>query len=147
MLPQSNLALNELDMDVRKPAFYICEQQEFGPSHGQPNNLHRRKQRHQLHSHCESDERLCFRIKDSTIPLLSESKISSLYPSSVTVQSGLCRIWSEPKLFCFVFSRTASFVFTQYDIRFINPHFYVKWPNLVLSVPKKVTQNTSFFPR
>ena len=45
---------------------------------------------------------------DSTIPLLSKSKTSSLYPSSVTVQPDLCRTWSEPKLL--VFSRTGSFV-------------------------------------
>ena len=63
----------------------------------------------QLRSNCEADQRLCFRNKDSTIPLLSESKISSLYPSSVTVQSGLCRTWSEPKLL--VFSRTGSFMY------------------------------------
>ena len=39
-----------------------------------------------------ADQRLCFRFSDSTIPLLSKSKISSLYPSSATVQPGLCRI-------------------------------------------------------
>ena len=66
----------------------------------------------QLRSNCEADQRLCFRNKDSTIPLLSESKISSLYPSSVTVQSGLCRTWSEPKLL--VFSRTGSNVFAEH---------------------------------
>ena len=32
---------------------------------------------------------------DSTVPLLSKSKISSLLPSSVAVQPGLCRTWSE----------------------------------------------------
>ena len=32
---------------------------------------------------------------DSTIPLLPEPKISSLWPSSVAVQAGLCRAWSE----------------------------------------------------
>ena len=48
----------------------------------------------------------CFRYRDSTIPLLSKSKISSLYPSSVTVQAGLCRTWSELKTF--VFSHTGS---------------------------------------
>ena len=34
---------------------------------------------------CEADQRLCFRYTDSTIPLLSKSKISSLWPSSVFV--------------------------------------------------------------
>ena len=55
-------------------------------------------------SNCEADQRLCFRYTDSTIHRLSKSKISTLYPSSVTVQPGLCRTWSEPKLM--VFSRT-----------------------------------------
>ena len=43
----------------------------------------------------EADQHLCFRYKDSTIPLLPKSIISSLMPSSVSVQSGLCRPWSE----------------------------------------------------
>ena len=60
----------------------------------------------QLRSICEADQRLCCRYADSTIPLLSKSKISSLLPSSVTIQLGLCRTWSEPKLL--VFSRTDS---------------------------------------
>ena len=60
-----------------------------------------------LRSNCEADQRLCVRYTDITIPLLSESKISSLLPSSVTVQPGLCRTWSKPKLL--VFSRTGSF--------------------------------------
>ena len=53
---------------------------------------------------CENkaaDQRLCFRHTDSTIPLPSKSKMSSLLPSSVTVQAGLCRTWSEPKLLVF----------------------------------------------
>ena len=62
----------------------------------------------QLRSNCEADQRLCFRYRDSIIYLLSKSKISSLLPSSVTVQPGLCRTWSEPKLL--VFSRTGSFI-------------------------------------
>ena len=49
----------------------------------------------QLRSNCEADQRLCFRYSDSTIPLLSKSEISSLYPASVTVQPGLCLTWSE----------------------------------------------------
>ena len=35
-----------------------------------------------------TDQRLCFRYIDSTIPLLSKSGISSLQPSSVAVQPG-----------------------------------------------------------
>ena len=60
----------------------------------------------QLRSNCEADHRLCFRYRDSTVPLLSKSKISSLLSSSVTVQPGLCQTWSEPKMS--VFSRTGS---------------------------------------
>ena len=60
----------------------------------------------QLRSKCEADQRLCLRYTDSTTPLLSKSKISSLKPSFVTVQPGLCRTLSEPKLL--VFSRTGS---------------------------------------
>ena len=51
----------------------------------------------QLRSNCEADQHLCFRYTDSTIPLLSKSKISSFKSSSVTVQLGLCRAWSETK--------------------------------------------------
>ena len=60
-----------------------------------------------LRGNSEADQRLCFRYTDSTIPLLSKSKISSHYPSSVTVQPGLCWTWSEPKLS--VFSCTGSY--------------------------------------
>ena len=42
----------------------------------------------------QADQRLCFRYIDSTIPLLPKSKISSLEPSSVAKQSGLCQTWS-----------------------------------------------------
>ena len=35
------------------------------------------------------------RYTDSTIPLLLKSEISSFYPSSVTVQAGLCRTLLE----------------------------------------------------
>ena len=65
----------------------------------------------QLRRNCEADQRLCFRHMDSTIPLPSKSKISSLEPSSVTVQPSLCRTRSEPKLL--VFSRTGSYFFSS----------------------------------
>ena len=63
----------------------------------------------QLRSNCEADQRLCFCYTDSTIPILTKSKISILYPSSVTVQPGLCLTWSKPKLL--VFSHTGSNIF------------------------------------
>ena len=65
----------------------------------------------QLPGNREADQRLCFRYMDSTIPLLSKSKISSLKPSSVTVQAGLCRTFSETTLL--VFPRGGSYIFLQ----------------------------------
>ena len=40
-------------------------------------------------------QRFCFRYMDSTIPLLPKSEISSLKPSSVAVQLGLCLTQSD----------------------------------------------------
>ena len=67
---------------MRKPTFCICEN----------------KGADQLHINCEADQRLCFRYTDSTFPLLSKSKVSSLWPSSVRVQLGLYRTCSETTL-------------------------------------------------
>ena len=64
---------------MRKPVFCICENKDAD----------------QLCGNCEADQRLCFRYTDSTISLLSKSEISSLYPSSVAVQPGLCGTWLE----------------------------------------------------
>ena len=64
---------------VRKPAFCICENKDAD----------------QLRGHREADQRFCFRYIDSTIPLLPIYEISILKPSSVVVQPGLCRTWSE----------------------------------------------------
>ena len=64
---------------MRKPAFCICENKDAD----------------QLRGNREADQRLCFRYTDRTIPLLPKTEISSLWPSSVTVQPGLCRTWSE----------------------------------------------------
>ena len=52
----------------------------------------------QLRGNCGADQCLCFRNTDSTISLLLKSEISNFYLASVTVQAGLCRTWSEPKL-------------------------------------------------
>ena len=49
----------------------------------------------QLRGDRKADQRLCFRYSDSAIPLLSKSEISSLQPSSVVVQPGLCGTWLE----------------------------------------------------
>ena len=55
----------------------------------------------QLRGNREADQRLCFRYTDSTIPLLFKSKISSLKPSSVLVQAGLCQTCSKTTLLVF----------------------------------------------
>ena len=65
---------------MRKPAFCICENKDAD----------------QLPSDQEADQCLCFRYTDSTNPLLPKYEISSLQFSSVVVQPGLCRTWSEP---------------------------------------------------
>ena len=70
---------------MRKQTFCICENKDAD----------------QLCGNREADQRLCFRYIDSTIPLLSKSEISSLLPSSVVVQPGLCRSWSETRLLVF----------------------------------------------
>ena len=74
-----------------KPTICICENKDAD----------------QLRSHCEADQRLCFRYKDSTIPLLSKSKISSFSLSSVLVQIALCQTWPEPKIVVCVFHAQA----------------------------------------
>ena len=68
-----------MSLIMRKPAFCLCENKDAD----------------QLRGNREADQRLCFRYTDSTIPLLPKSEISSLYPSSVAIQPGLCRPCSE----------------------------------------------------
>ena len=68
-----------------RPTFYICENKDAD----------------QLRGDREADQCLCFRYIDSTIPLLSKSEISSLKPSSVAVQPGMSRTWSETRMFVF----------------------------------------------
>ena len=64
---------------MRKLVFCICKNKDAD----------------QLRSNCAADKGLCFRYTDCTIPLLPKSEISSLLPSSVVVQPGLCQTWSE----------------------------------------------------
>ena len=71
---------------MRKPAFSICKNKDAD----------------QLHGNCEADQRLCFLYTNSTIPLLPKSEISCLLLSSVAVQPGLCRIWSQTPKTCFL---------------------------------------------
>ena len=74
---------------MRKPAFCICEN----------------KGADQQHSKCAADQCVLFRYTDSTIPLLPEPKISSLSPTSVALQTGLCQTWSENTKTNFLASR------------------------------------------
>ena len=74
---------------MRKPDFCICENKDAD----------------QLRGNREADQRLCFRYTDSTIPLLPKYEISSLYPSSVTVQPSLCGTWSETPKTGFLITR------------------------------------------
>ena len=67
-----------MSLVMRKPAFCICENKDAD----------------QLRGNREADQHLCFRYKDSTIPLQPKYVISTFYPSSVAVQTGLCQTWS-----------------------------------------------------
>ena len=77
---------------MRKPAFCICENKDAD----------------QLRGNREADQRLCIRYIDSTIPLFPIYEISSLQPSSMAVQPGLCRTWSETPKTGFLTTRLIS---------------------------------------
>ena len=66
---------------VGKPAFSICEN----------------KGADQLRSSHAADQRLCFRLTDSTSSLLPEYEFLSIYPYYVTVWTGLFRTFETPK--------------------------------------------------
>ena len=68
-----------------KPIICICENKDAD----------------QLRGNHEADLRLCFRYVGSAIPLLSKSKITSLWPSSLTIQAGLCWTCSKTTLLAF----------------------------------------------
>ena len=80
-----------LSLVMRKPAFCICEN----------------KAADQLRSNCAADQHLYFRYMDSAIPLLSISELSSLQPSSMTVQPGCVGLGRKPRRP--VFSQRGSF--------------------------------------
>ena len=86
-IPEDRFSPDKAHMShvMRNPTFYICENKDAD----------------QLRGDREADQRLCFRYIDSTIPLLSKTEISSLEPSSVAVQPGLCRTWSETRMLVF----------------------------------------------
>ena len=76
------LYFHNMSHRTRQPAICICKNKEAD----------------QLCSNCTADQRLCFRYTDSTIPFLSKCKVTSLCPSSVLEQIGLCRTKSEPQI-------------------------------------------------
>ena len=86
----------------------------------------------QLCGNRTTDQRLCFRYTDSTIPLLPKSEISSLQLSSVVAQPSLCRTWSETPKTGFL---TLKLIWSQSIIRCgknkrlnngpVNPHQYL----------------------
>ena len=79
---------------MKKPAFSICENKDAD----------------QLRGDREADQRLCFPYTASSIHLLPKSEISSLKPSFVVVQSGLCRTWSETPKTGFLTTRLIQFI-------------------------------------
>ena len=64
---------------VRKSAIFICENKDAD----------------KLRGNRAAELLFCFHLIDSTTPLLSNSEISNLWPSSEAVYPGLCRTWSE----------------------------------------------------
>ena len=73
-----------------------------GVRHEKGGFLHMRKQRR---SNREADQRLCFRNKVRTIHLFPKFEISSLFPSSVAEQPGLCWSWPETPKTGFLMTR------------------------------------------
>ena len=79
VVPVSYLCLYHMSPIMRKPVY--CKFENKGVEH--------------LYCNHAADQPLYFRYIDSTIPLLLQSQISSLYPSFVVVQPSLCRTWSK----------------------------------------------------
>ena len=78
-----------MSLCVRKPTICLCENKDAD----------------QLRGDREADQRLCFRYTDSTFPPLLIPKLSRFWVSSVLVQAGLCRTWSETQIVGFVTHR------------------------------------------
>ena len=55
------------------------------------------KDTHQHCGNCQADQLLCLCYRDSTVSLLPKSRISSIQPSPLAVQPGLCLTWLETK--------------------------------------------------
>ena len=100
---------------VRKPAFCICKTKDAD----------------QLRGNREADQRLCFHYIDSTIPLLPIYEISSLKPSCVVVQPGLCGAWSETPKTGFLTTRLIWWLNTGLTVQLlVQP--YLRHPSVIL---------------
>ena len=89
---------------MRKPAFCICENKDAD----------------HLCGNREADPRLCFCYTDSTISLLPKSEISSLQPSSMVAQPGLCGTWSEIPKTGFLVTRLTRFMAPVLNVVAVN---------------------------
>ena len=74
---------------MRKTVYAACEQQR----------------RRSACASAQSDQRLYFHCLDSIIPLVSNSKISSLYLASVAAQAGSSLPWSKTPKTAFLVTR------------------------------------------
>ena len=74
-------------------------------------------------SNCAADQHLLFCYIDSRIPLRPKSEISSLLPSSVAVQTGLCQTWSETPKTGFLMMRL--FLQRVCQIENVDKHFSI----------------------
>ena len=75
----------------------------FEPPYQKQSEICENKEVDQFQGNREAaDQCLCFHCTDITIPLFLKSKISSFYPSSVTVKAGLCWTWSETQIVGFL---------------------------------------------
>ena len=95
-----------------KTGFSICE----------------RKDADQLRGNREAD--LCFRYIGSTIPLISKPEVSSLQPSSVFVQPGLCRTRGDQNV---SFLMTRLILTSRQSVSYVGSCI-VPWVNPYLSV-------------
>ena len=102
---------------MRKPDFRICENKDAD----------------QLRGNREANQRLCFRYTDTTTTLLSKYEMSSLLPSYVAVQPGLCGTWSETPKTGFLRTRLKysrlTYMYEVFCYITCNTTYYVRHPN------------------
>ena len=111
-ITRANVIFNFKINDTRNYWTFIRVNNKYEPSHEKKTIcICENKDADQLCSYNTADQRLCFRQTDSTIHFLLIPKVSSFQLYDVTVQPGLCRTWSEPKLL--VFSRTGSNILSR----------------------------------